>query len=116
MQVQGRVLPLAGQLDSIPATTIPWYCWESPGFKEQHKLAYATAQKIALKENVSMDSPEAKNAVNALAMQAAAHLCKKPTEPFSVKKINPLWAIPPIMLALVLGLSYAKRSGWLEKQ
>jgi len=102
------------QFANLPQTTIPWYCWESPGFKDQHKLAYATTQKTARKEGVSMDSPEAKNAVNALAMQAGAHLCKKPAEPFSLKTINPLWAIPPIMLALVVGLAYAKRSGWLE--
>lgn len=65
-----------------PPTTIPCYCWSSPGFKEAHAAAYAAVQKDVCKhDSACMQQDSIKNLINYRALERGAALCKEEFDP-----------------------------------
>jgi hypothetical protein len=65
-----------------PPTTIPCFCWSSPGFKEEHSEAYKHVQRdMCNYDSECMRSAEAKNLINYRALERGGHLCREKYDP-----------------------------------
>lgn len=65
-----------------PPTTIPCFCWSSPGFKEAHAEAYKHVQRdMCNYDSECMRSAEAKNLINYRALELGGQLCREKYDP-----------------------------------
>lgn len=69
------------QLPVAPPTTIPCYCWNSPGFKAAHAEAYAEVQKQCNYQSECMQRAETVNLINYRALEKGIHLCDEKYNP-----------------------------------
>lgn len=75
------VKPGPAPLPVAQPTTIPCWCWASPGFKDAHAAAYKEVQKLCNYDSVCMNSEATKNLINYRAMANGGALCKREFDP-----------------------------------
>lgn len=80
------VQPPAAQLPApppiAPPTTIPCYCWSSPGFKQAHAEAYQQVQRDDCNfKSDCMQQQSTKNLINYRALERGATLCDEKYDP-----------------------------------
>jgi len=93
---QGKAEEAAGTRPPSPLSTIPGYCWDQPGFKDCHKLAFRAAQADCeaqgrLAEGNKCIGPLADHYANACA-------CEKPAPLLSAMTGN-TWLVIGIAIA-----------------
>ena len=65
-----------------PPTSIPCFCWSSPGFKEAHAAAYKQVQRDDCRyKSDCMQKQSTKNLINYRAMERGASLCREEYDP-----------------------------------
>lgn len=112
-------------LPNAPLTTIPCFCWSSPGFKEAHARAYAQVQKECNYQSACMQKASTINLINYRALEQGASLCNEKYNPCCAATAGqkscpnsggataPAPANPNRTVTTVVGLSALALAGYL---